>query len=72
MPFFNKRSVIIIGAGPAGCYAAILLKKQGFDVEVFEKQAEEVPPRDSEGRSVELTIALLLWECSYLVMLRML
>jgi hypothetical protein len=41
-------------------------------VEVFEKQAEEVPPRDSEGRSVELTIALLLWECSYLVMLRML
>ena len=29
--------VIVVGAGPAGCYAASLLGEKGFDVHVIEE-----------------------------------
>ena len=32
--------VIIIGAGPAGCYAAYLLAKKGRDVSIFEEHSK--------------------------------
>ena len=34
----NKRRVIIIGAGPGGLTAGMLLASKGFEVQVFEKQ----------------------------------
>lgn len=33
-----QTDVLVIGAGPAGCMAAAILKKRGFDVTVVEKQ----------------------------------
>lgn len=32
------KRVAVIGAGPAGCHAAYLLQKQGFDVVIFERE----------------------------------
>ena len=34
----NDRDVLIIGAGPAGTMAAALLQREGFRVEIVEKQ----------------------------------
>ena len=36
MPDFDA-DVIIIGAGPAGCLAACLIRQQGFSVRILEK-----------------------------------
>jgi phytoene desaturase len=33
-----RKKVVIIGAGPGGLTAGMILQKQGYDVEVFEKQ----------------------------------
>jgi oxygen-dependent protoporphyrinogen oxidase len=33
------KRIAVIGAGPAGCYAAYLLNKQGFEVVLFEREA---------------------------------
>ncbi len=41
--------VKIIGAGPAGCYSAYLLAKQGFNVEVFEDHKEIGKPVQCTG-----------------------
>jgi len=35
-----KKSVLIIGAGPAGIEAAVILKKWNYDVTIFEKENE--------------------------------
>lgn len=45
----EQRQVVIIGAGPAGAIAAALLKRQGHDVLVLERQ---VFPRFSIGESL--------------------
>ena len=34
----NGRKIVVVGAGPGGLSAAMLLAAKGFDVEVFEKQ----------------------------------
>lgn len=34
----NDVDVLVIGAGPAGCIAASLIKKQGFSVKIIEKE----------------------------------
>jgi geranylgeranyl reductase family protein len=41
--------VTIIGAGPAGCYTAYLLAKQGIDVEVYEEHASIGKPLHCAG-----------------------
>ena len=45
----NHHDVIIIGAGPAGSTAALLLARQGFDVIVLEKSKF---PRFHIGESI--------------------
>jgi flavin-dependent dehydrogenase len=45
----EQREVVIIGAGPAGAVAAVLLKRQGHDVLVLERQQF---PRFSIGESL--------------------
>jgi len=34
----NKRAVVIVGAGPGGLTAGMLLAKEGFEVEIFERE----------------------------------
>ncbi|OBW96445.1 FAD-dependent oxidoreductase [Gallibacterium salpingitidis] len=45
----EQRKVVVIGAGPSGAIAATLLKRQGYDVLVLEKQTF---PRFSIGESL--------------------
>jgi len=46
----NKKKVIIIGAGPGGLTSAMILAHRGFEVTVFEKEAEV------GGRNAPLTL----------------
>ena len=48
-PHSENRSVIVIGAGPSGAIAAALLKRQGHDVLIIERQRF---PRFSIGESL--------------------
>lgn len=41
--------VVVVGGGPAGCYAASLLGKQGFDVHVLEEHVVIGEPVDCSG-----------------------
>lgn len=34
----SSQKVCIIGAGPAGCFLAVMLAKRGFTVDVLEKR----------------------------------
>lgn len=36
----NKKKIIVVGAGPGGLTAAMLLANKGFEVDVFEKQPD--------------------------------
>lgn len=46
----GKKSIVIVGAGPGGLAAAMLLSQRGFRVQVFEKQA------DIGGRNAEVKL----------------
>ncbi|KLO22508.1 NADH:flavin oxidoreductase [Marinitoga sp. 1197] len=35
----NKKKIAIVGAGPAGLFAGLYLKKKGYDITIFEKNA---------------------------------
>lgn len=48
MPELDKRSVVIVGAGPVGCALATLLRRQGLEVDIYEREeAEESGSRNS-------------------------
>lgn len=53
----SKTSIIIMGGGPAGTTAAILLQKNGFDVTLFEKEKH---PRYHVGESGILSLPFIL------------
>src|SRR3989338_2112787 len=44
-----RKTIAIIGAGPAGSYAAELLAKKGFDVHLFEEHAKIGEPVQCTG-----------------------
>lgn len=50
------RKVTIVGCGLVGSLWAYLLKKQGYDVEVFEKRADPRNQAEQTGRSINLVI----------------
>jgi kynurenine 3-monooxygenase len=54
MPEPQTRSVVIIGAGPVGCALATLLRRQGLQVDVFERGAESTG--SGSGHSFNLTL----------------
>lgn len=54
MPEMRACSVLIIGAGPVGCALAILLRRQGLKVDLFERGAE--PTGGGSGHSFNLTL----------------
>ncbi|MBN6039892.1 NAD(P)/FAD-dependent oxidoreductase [Amycolatopsis sp. 195334CR] len=54
MPEFEPRSVVIIGAGPVGCALATLLRRQGLEVDVFERGAASAGT--GSGHSFNLTL----------------
>jgi len=52
----EDREVCVVGAGPAGIYAARLLQDEGYDVVVFEKSSvvggKTVPPKSPSGTDI--------------------
>lgn len=48
--------ISIVGAGLVGCLWALLLKKRGFEVEVFEKRSDLRSTAVAAGRSINLII----------------
>lgn len=50
------RKITIVGCGLVGSLWAYLLKKQGFDVEVFEKRSDPRKETQQTGRSINLVI----------------
>ncbi|MBU0456716.1 MAG: NAD(P)/FAD-dependent oxidoreductase [Nanoarchaeota archaeon] len=44
-----KKDIVVIGAGPIGCYAAYLLAKSGHQVSVYEEHAELGSPIQCTG-----------------------
>ncbi|KAF9141300.1 hypothetical protein BGX30_005148 [Mortierella sp. GBA39] len=58
MSTMSKLHVLIVGAGPAGLFFAILMERAGISYEVFEK-AKELRPM---GSSMTLNVVMHLWE----------
>jgi kynurenine 3-monooxygenase len=54
MPEMSTRSVLIIGAGPVGCALATLLRRQGLEVDVFERGSQSAG--GDSGHSFNLTL----------------
>ncbi|CAM5666588.1 Kynurenine 3-monooxygenase [Streptomyces alboniger] len=54
MPEWDGRAVAIVGAGPVGCALATLLRQQGVEVDVFER--EEASDEPGSGNSFNLTL----------------
>lgn len=52
----SQNKITIVGSGLVGSLLALLLKKRGFDVEVFEKRADPRLASAGAGRSINLVI----------------
>ena len=44
-----KMNIVIIGAGPFGCYAAYLLTKEGHEVSVYDRKSQIGTPIQCTG-----------------------
>ncbi|MGI5350344.1 amino acid adenylation domain-containing protein [Streptomyces sp. CA-250714] len=56
VPEPGERSVVIVGAGPVGCALATLLRRQGVQVDVFEREEEDEAVEPGSGNSFNLTL----------------
>lgn len=52
-----KDKISIVGAGLVGSLLAVILKKKGFDVEIFEKRKDPRKSEIAEGRSINLALS---------------
>ena len=51
-------SVVVVGAGPAGCIAACLLARRGFSVVVYERLSEaKIMGTDGERRTFIMSLS---------------
>ncbi|HBP23119.1 MAG TPA: kynurenine 3-monooxygenase, partial [Planctomycetes bacterium] len=46
----------VIGAGPVGCVLALLLRKRGYEVVIYEKRADMRRTEMAAGRSINLVL----------------
>lgn len=51
----DPKSVVIVGAGLAGCFMAILLAKRGYTVSIFERATRKEITNNASKRSFNLT-----------------
>ena len=52
-----KDKITVVGAGLVGSLLALMLKKAGFHVEVFEKRSDPRKAESAEGRSINLALS---------------
>ena len=52
-----RDKISIVGAGLVGSLLAVILKKKGFDVQVFEKRNDPRKSEGTEGRSINLALS---------------
>ncbi|MBL7719729.1 MAG: FAD-dependent monooxygenase [Flavipsychrobacter sp.] len=64
------RSVTILGAGLVGSLLAILLKKRGFDVSIYERRPDMRVATIGAGRSINLAMSVRGWKALELAGLR--
>ena len=58
MPYSTeKNSVIIVGAGLAGCLMAIFLARRGYSVELYERRPDLRDESSERCRSINMTLA---------------
>ena len=50
------KQATVIGAGPVGCVLALLLRKRGYEVVVFEKRSDMRLSETAAGRSINLVL----------------
>lgn len=64
------RSVIILGAGLVGSLLAIILRKRGFDVTIYERRPDMRSATIAAGRSINLAMSARGWKALELAGLR--
>jgi len=65
-----KRSVTILGAGLVGSVLAILLRKKGYEVEIYERRSDMRREAIGAGRSINLAMSNRGWKALELAGLR--
>jgi len=66
----NKRSVTILGAGLVGSVLAVLLRKRGYEVTVYERRSDMRKESIGAGRSINLAMSNRGWKALELAGLR--
>lgn len=66
----NKRSVTILGAGLVGSVLAVLLRKRGYEVTVYERRSDMRKESVGAGRSINLAMSNRGWKALELAGLR--
>ena len=57
-PAMNKKDIVLIGAGLAGCLLAVYLAKRGYHVQLFEQRPDMRTHNISAGRSINLSLSV--------------
>jgi kynurenine 3-monooxygenase len=52
----DRLAITIVGAGLVGCLLAVLLRKRGLTVQLFERRSDPRKLSQSEGRSINLVV----------------
>lgn len=66
----NKRSITILGAGLVGSVLAVLLRKRGYEVTIYERRPDMRKEKIGAGRSINLSMSNRGWKALELAGLR--